>query len=88
VELKLHMPIYEYQVADGVRGCEYCRAGFEHFHKSVEVLERCPQCDAPVSKQISAPNVGASESGADDRAKSAGFHKLKKVSKGEYEKLY
>jgi len=26
--------------------------------------------------------VGGSESGADDRAKSAGFHKLKKVSTG------
>ena len=41
-----------------------------------------------LKKLISAPNVGGSESSADDRAKSAGFHKLKKVSTGEYEKLY
>ncbi len=82
------MPIYEYQVVDGEDGCERCANGFEHLHKSVEVLEKCPACGAPVAKLISAPNVGSSESGADDRAKAAGFHKLKKVSKGEYEKLY
>lgn len=82
------MPIYEYRAADRARGCEVCRAGFEHFHKRAEVLARCPECGAPVAKMISAPNVGASKSGADDRAKAAGFHKLKKVSKGEYEKLY
>jgi len=82
------VPIYEYQVAEGEKGCDLCREGFEHFHKSVEVLDACPGCGAAVRKLISAPNVGASESGADDRAKAAGFHKLKKVSKGEYEKLY
>jgi len=82
------VPIYEYQVVDGEKGCDICRCGFEHFHKNVEVLAVCPACGAQVQKLISAPNVGSSESGADDRAKSAGFHKLKKVSKGEYEKLY
>jgi predicted nucleic acid-binding Zn ribbon protein len=51
-------------------------------------LERCPECGAEIVKLISAPVVGASKSGFDDRAKSAGFHKLRKVSKGEYEKEY
>jgi hypothetical protein len=32
--------------------------------------------------------VGASQTGADDHAKRAGFHKLKKISHGEYEKIY
>lgn len=82
------MPIYEYQAVERTRGCAHCRDGFEHFHKSAGVLDTCPQCNCPVRKLISAPNVGASESGADDRARSAGFHKLKKVSSGEYEKLY
>ena len=82
------MPIYEYQAAEPVRSCAHCRDGFEHFHKCAGVLSVCPACGAAVEKMISAPNVGASESGADDRAKSAGFHKLKKVSTGEYEKLY
>lgn len=55
---------------------------------SDEPLDRCPDCGAPVEKQISAPSVGSSKSGFDDRAKRAGFHKLKKLGKGEYEKQY
>ncbi len=55
---------------------------------SDEPLKRCPDCGAPVEKQISAPSVGLSRSGLDDRAKNAGFHKLKKLGKGEYEKQY
>ena len=82
------MPIYEYQALDAEKSCTYCRKRFEHFHKIAGALDACPVCKAPVRKLISAPNVGGSESGADDRAKSAGFHKLKKVSSGEYEKLY
>ena len=83
------MPIYEDQTASGVEGCERCRAGFECLRKlSDPPLERCPDCGAPVTKLISAAAVGASASGFDDRAKSAGFSKLKKLGKGEYEKQY
>ncbi|NQU38947.1 MAG: zinc ribbon domain-containing protein [Lentisphaerae bacterium] len=82
------MPIYEYQSVESKHSCVHCRTGFDHFHKSPGTLEVCPECGAAVKKLVSAPNVGGSESGADDRAKSAGFHKLKKVSTGEYEKLY
>lgn len=49
---------------------------------------RCPRCGAPVEKQWSAPRVGHSVSNFDDRARSAGFHKLKKTGTGEYEKKY
>jgi putative FmdB family regulatory protein len=82
------MPIYEYRAVEAEKSCAHCRTGFEFFHRSAGLLDACPECGTAVQKLISAPNVGASESGADDRAKSAGFHKLKKVSKGEYEKLY
>lgn len=82
------MPIYEYQAEDPKRGCEHCRERFEHLHKTAEVLEVCPQCGIPVRKLLSAPSVGASKSGLDDRARSAGFHKLQKTGKGEYEKKY
>jgi hypothetical protein len=41
-----------------------------------------------VKKLISTPAIGGSQSGFDDRAKSSGFHKLKKLGTGEYEKLY
>jgi putative FmdB family regulatory protein len=83
------MPIYEYQSSDEHQSCEYCRDGFEALQKISDApLQVCPQCGATVIKLISAPAVGASKSGFDDRAKSAGFHKLKKVSTGEYEKMY
>lgn len=83
------MPIYEYRVRTGERGCETCDAGFEMLRAlSDPPLENCPQCGAPVVKQISAPAVGSSNSGFDDRAKGAGFHKLERRGKGEYEKKY
>lgn len=83
------MPIYEYTAADPEEACEYCRKVFEHLaavHQ--EPLKSCPKCGAPVQRLISAPRVGGSKSMFDDRAKSAGFHKLKKIGKGEYEKQY
>ena len=83
------MPIYEYQASDEGAGCDHCRDGFECLRKlSDPPLELCPRCGQPVTKQISAPSVGASQSGFDDRAKSSGFHKLKRTGKGEYEKQY
>ncbi len=83
------MPIYEYQSENVDQSCAYCRTGFECIRRlSDPPLERCPHCGAKVVKLISVAAVGASKSGFDDRAKSAGFHKLKKLGSGEYEKLY
>lgn len=83
------MPIYEYEARDEKRSCRVCRTGFEHFHRADEpALKTCPECGAPVRKLISAPSVGSSQSGFDDRARNAGFHKLKKLGHGEYEKQY
>lgn len=83
------MPIYEYAASDARKSCEHCKNGFEIIQNLKEKsLTTCPECGQAVSKQISAPNVGASQAGFDDKAKSLGFSKLKKVSKGEYEKLY
>lgn len=48
----------------------------------------CPMCGASVRKVISAHSVGRSQSGFDNRAERAGFHKLKRLGKGEYEKKY
>lgn len=83
------MPFYEYQVIEGQKGCEHCRPVFAVLQAiSDPRLEACPQCGAPLTKLISAPNVGSSKAGLDDRAKAAGFHKLEKLGKGEYEKKY
>ena len=83
------MPIYEYQAQDEKKGCAYCRDGFELMQRvSDEPLTVCPRCGGAVRKLISAPSVGHSESSLDDRARNAGFHKLQRLGKGEYEKEY
>ncbi len=83
------MPIREYIAADPKDSCPYCKAGFEQ----IELMDSppntvCPECGRAVQRQISAPQVGGSNSGFDDRAKSAGFTKLEKLGHGEYEKKY
>jgi len=83
------MPIREYQVNDPTQGCAACRQPFEQIESlNQPPLDKCPQCGASVVRLISAPAVGGSRTGLDARAKSAGFHKLKKLGRGEYEKQY
>ena len=83
------MPTYEYEAVESARACETCREGFERVRtlRDPPVTE-CPVCGAPVRKIISAPAIGRSVSSLDDRAKTAGFTKLKRLGKGEYEKQY
>ena len=83
------MPTYEYEAADPSKSCDTCRKGFELVRTVREpAVTECPACGAPVRKLISAPAIGRSVSALDDRAKSAGFTKLKRLGKGEYEKQY
>ena len=83
------MPIYEYIAKELSQSCTYCKSGFEKLESiSGQSTERCPQCGNAIHRQISAPNLGSSQSGYDDRAKQSGFHKLRKISKGEYEQEY
>ncbi len=83
------MPVYDYRVKEGLAGCETCRDGFEMMRRLDEApLLHCPTCGAEVVKQIAAPALGRSKSKLDDRAKAAGFHKLKRVDQGAFEKLY
>jgi putative FmdB family regulatory protein len=83
------MPFYEYQARDPGQSCEVCAHPFEQLRRLADPpLTACPRCGAAIVKLISAPAVGASRSGLDQRAKQAGFHQLKRVSKGEYEKTY
>lgn len=83
------MPIYEYQAKDPAKSCAHCVERFEVLQRiSDPPFPICPKCGTAVRKVYSTPSVGASQSGADDKAKSLGFSKFKKLGKGEYERQY
>ena len=83
------MPIYVYEAREPERGCEKCREGFEVNQRlDEERLTRCPTCGADVFRVIQAPGLTHSKTDLHYRAKRAGFKCLKKVQKGEYEKMY
>ena len=83
------MPIREYEAAHPEASCPHCLNGFEQLEQiGGTPMITCPRCRNPVRLLFSAPRVGRSASALDDRAKNAGFHKLKKIGTGEYEKQY
>lgn len=83
------MPVYRYEVKAGVAGCTSCSDGFEVTQSIYDArLETCPQCGAAIVKTPVISSLGRSEAALDDRAKAAGFTKLKRLGEGEYEKQY
>lgn len=81
------MPIYVYEAKEN--GCEYCANSFEISQSLADAkLTQCPKCGAAVRRVICAPALGHSQTDLHYRAKRAGFTTLKRVEKGEYEKLY
>ena len=83
------MPIYVYEAKEPKRGCVKCRDGFETRQSlKEERLTKCPDCGAEIYRVIQAPGLTHSKTDLHYRAKRAGFHTLKKVNKGEYEKIY
>ena len=83
------MPIYRYERKKPAAGCPRCREGFEVTQSIKDAaLATCPDCGGAVAKTPVVAAVGRSQANFDDRAKSAGFSKLKRLGKGEYEKRY
>ena len=83
------MPVYVYEARDHAKGCAACRSGLEVRQSlSEQRLEKCPECGAEVFRVIQAPGLAHSKTDLHYRAKRAGFSCLKKVQKGEYEKMY
>ena len=83
------MPLYVYEAKDFKRGCAKCRGGFEITQRlSDDKLTACPECGAEIFRVVQAPGLTHSKTDLHYRAKRAGFHTLKKVQKGEYEKIY
>lgn len=81
------MPIHEYRPTSK-RHCEFCRSGFEILQKmSDPKLSACPQCQAPVERQLSAPSVARSGPSLDPaQIEKHGFTQYRKTGKGVYEK--
>ncbi len=83
------MPIYVYEAKEGESGCEACRFGFEIAQSlKDDKLTKCPTCGAAIYRVLQPAGLGHSKTDLHYRAKRAGFHTLKKVGKGEYEKMY
>ena len=83
------MPVYVYEAKVPEKGCDKCRGGFEvSQHLTDAKLTHCPACGAEVFRVIQAPGLAHSKTDLHYRAKRAGFSCLKKVQKGEYEKMY
>ncbi len=83
------MPMYVYEAIDEKTSCPKCKVSFE-ISQSIndERLTECPDCGAKIRRVICAPALGRSMTDLNYRAKRAGFTCLKKVQKGEYEKMY
>ena len=81
------MPIYEYQ-PEGKDSCKYCVRGFELLRKlSDPPLTHCPECQSPVVRVISAPNLGKAGPSLDEsNIEKHGFTQYRKLEKGVYEK--
>jgi putative FmdB family regulatory protein len=51
------MPIYEYRVVEGEKGCTQCRTGVEVIQPVGENPQTtCPECSAPMVRVFSAPS--------------------------------
>ncbi len=81
------MPLYEYEPCDGK--CAICGGRFVIFRPvNAPELTQCPTCKKPVRKVVSLFNTPTKLKPLSiSEAKAAGFTVLKKVGKGEYEKL-
>ena len=83
------MPLYVYEAKSPSKACARCRGGFEIAQSlKDDKLTACPDCGAPIYRVIQAPGLTHSRTDLHYRAKRAGFSCLKKVQKGEYEKMY
>lgn len=82
------MPIYEY-IASSDLTCGHCKAGFETLQPlDSPRLTACPECGNPVTRRISAPNIGATGQDAlkQKNLEQHGFTQYRKSAKGVYEK--
>jgi putative FmdB family regulatory protein len=85
------VPIYEYQVAEGAKGCGHCSAPFEVRQRMSDApLAACPECGAKVVRLVSACAVDTKPSPksqlSDKNLKRLGFTKLVNEGGGKFRK--
>ena len=81
------MPIYVYEPT-GEESCSVCEEGFEVLQKlNDEPLAQCPECDHPVKRVLTAPNLAHHSPSLDEgNIAKHGFTQYRKLEKGVYEK--
>ncbi len=82
------MPFYEYQCI-GQSGCSKCQPGLVRLERMADPpITQCPDCEAPIQRVISAPNVqrGNSHLLSPKNVQQAGMTQYKKIGRGVYEK--
>lgn len=83
------MPVYVYEARESAGGCAKCAHGFEVVQSiNDEHIKFCPDCGAEVYRVLQPSWLGFSKTDLHYRAKRAGFHSMKRIGKGEYEKMY
>jgi len=79
------MPVYDYAPCSG--RCAKCKGRFEVFQRLSEPkLKRCPACDKPCERLISAVPLAGKFSTSNSRVKELGMTKYVKAGDGVYER--
>lgn len=81
------MPIYEYQVKEGLEGCSHCRRPFSVLQSmKEEPLQACEKCGSPIRRIVSRPVMKVASTLTPEQAAAHGFTTFKKAGKGTWEK--
>ena len=79
------MPLYDYAPKSGK--CKRCNGRFEVMQRVAEPkLTRCPTCDKPCQRLISAVALGGKYAVTPGKVKDLGFTQYKKAGDGVYER--
>ena len=79
------MPLYDYAPTSG--RCDKCNGRFEVFQRLADAkLTRCPTCNQPCERVISAVALGGKYSTSNSRVKELGMTKYVKGGDGVYER--
>jgi putative FmdB family regulatory protein len=80
------VPLYDYAPKSG--RCAQCKGRFEVVQKLSEPhLERCPHCDKPVERVISAAAIGGKYVASNSKVRDLGMTKYVKTSDGAYARV-